>query len=343
MKLCVEDLTERILLSPSTMALPPIAVMASQMVSTIDQVIATVQNDVSSIEKTLAQEIAQEAAFVGLELDHLLGINPNPPNPSPDTAVPQAGSSWNSGSGMGRGNGSGSGSGSGAMTTTRDAPNPSLNYSTQQKGHGSGSGSSATTSQKNAAEHGLTRVQPLTSGSGTGSGSGSATVSGEVWLDSDGDGLLDNGESGLQGITVNLDNASGQTLQTTTTDANGNYLFNVNPGSGTGSGSGYEIQVVIPDGDVATIENASGGGINSNIDYNGFSNAFALAPGGNVAVNAGLVPFIVTKPTDDGTGNTPQSLSWAINLIDQGKVKTSEINFNICIGSARTGTSPSRE
>jgi serine-aspartate repeat-containing protein C/D/E len=129
--------------------------------------------------------------------------------------------------------------------------------------------------------------------SGSGSGSGVASVSGEVWLDSDGDGLLNNGETGLSGITVNLDNAQGTTLMITVTDANGNYQFNVpqsllGSGSGSGSGSGFEIQVVIPNGDMATIENASGSGINSNIDASDYSNVFALAPAGTQKVNAGL-------------------------------------------------------
>lgn len=65
-----------------------------------------------------------------------------------------------------------------------------------------------------------------------------ATVSGEVWYDSDGDGLLDNGEFGMPGASVNLDNAQGITLLSTNTDANGNYQFTVpaslfNWGSGT--------------------------------------------------------------------------------------------------------------
>ncbi|MFV0361392.1 SdrD B-like domain-containing protein, partial [Tropicimonas sp.] len=47
-----------------------------------------------------------------------------------------------------------------------------------------------------------------------------------VWYDSNRDGLMNNGESGAAGVTVNLiDAVSGALVATMTTDANGNYLF----------------------------------------------------------------------------------------------------------------------
>jgi|GEM_PF-818488 len=52
-----------------------------------------------------------------------------------------------------------------------------------------------------------------------------------VWLDTDGDGFQDAGENGIAGVEVTLTFPDGST-QTTTTDANGNYLFdNLMPGS----------------------------------------------------------------------------------------------------------------
>jgi hypothetical protein len=169
------------LLSVSTPTPPAVAVMASQMVSTVEQMIVTVAKDVSNLEQALTQEFAQEAAYVGVELDHLLGINPTPPNPSLGTAAPQPGS----GSGMGRGNSVGSGSGSSATATAHNAPNQPLPNSTQPTGSGSGSGSSTlTTVHGNASTQGVSKVPPLSSGSGSGSGtpmvyfgSGSYTVS----------------------------------------------------------------------------------------------------------------------------------------------------------------------
>ena len=59
-------------------------------------------------------------------------------------------------------------------------------------------------------------------------------VTGEVYNDLNGNGNLDPGEPGLQGWTVNLLNAAGNTVATTTSDANGNYEFdNLFPGTFT--------------------------------------------------------------------------------------------------------------
>ncbi|MFQ5524817.1 MAG: SdrD B-like domain-containing protein [Thermoanaerobaculia bacterium] len=46
-----------------------------------------------------------------------------------------------------------------------------------------------------------------------------------IWIDEDGDGVQDAGEAGIEGVTVNLVDASGDIIATTTTDMSGNYLF----------------------------------------------------------------------------------------------------------------------
>lgn len=46
-----------------------------------------------------------------------------------------------------------------------------------------------------------------------------------MWHDLNGDGRFDVGEPELNGLTVQLRDGDGIVLQTTTTDANGNYLF----------------------------------------------------------------------------------------------------------------------
>ena len=59
-------------------------------------------------------------------------------------------------------------------------------------------------------------------------------VTGEVYNDLNGNGNLDPGDPGLQGWTVNLLDPSGNTVATTTSDANGNYEFdNLFPGTFT--------------------------------------------------------------------------------------------------------------
>ncbi|MEL6924315.1 MAG: SdrD B-like domain-containing protein, partial [Bacteroidota bacterium] len=52
------------------------------------------------------------------------------------------------------------------------------------------------------------------------------TIGDYVWVDTDGDGVQDGGESGLEDVTVTLyDNDTGLPIGTTTTDASGNYTF----------------------------------------------------------------------------------------------------------------------
>ena len=59
-----------------------------------------------------------------------------------------------------------------------------------------------------------------------------ATLVGKrVWLDSNGNGIQDQGESGIPGVCVDLLDAAGDVLQRTTTDSNGYYGFNVQVGA----------------------------------------------------------------------------------------------------------------
>lgn len=59
----------------------------------------------------------------------------------------------------------------------------------------------------------------------------SATLLGNrVWLDADRDGTQDAGEPGVGGVCVNLYDANGALLETTSTDSNGYFAFNVQAG-----------------------------------------------------------------------------------------------------------------
>ena len=111
-----------------------------------------------------------------------------------------------------------------------------------------------------------------------------STISGQVWLDSNEDGIEDYGEMGMSGVTVDLVTLDGATVSSTTTDANGDYLLAADPTLG----NQYQIQVIMPDGYSATISNASTSGIYSSIDYNGLSpSMYPNVPNSNI--NAGLV------------------------------------------------------
>ena len=112
-----------------------------------------------------------------------------------------------------------------------------------------------------------------------------STIGGQVWLDGNQNGIEDNGETGMAGVTVNLVTPNGAQVTSTTTDANGNYQLSVDPSVG----SQFQIQVDIPSGDSATIPFANSSGIISSINDAGYSNLLTLpSSGGITGVNAGI-------------------------------------------------------
>ncbi len=158
-------------------------------------------------------------------------------------------------------------------------------------------------------------VHPLTSGSGSGSGiagagtgsvgngtgSGPATVYGQVWLDNNGDGRIDNGEQGYQGFTVNLlvENPDGSYTPgwSTTTNASGGYQFNLT--EGPAPGHSYKVQVVLNSVPYVNFQ-ATLPGV-SQINARGVSAAFNLANGGWRDIEAGICSMEVTTTQDDPT------------------------------------------
>ncbi|WAC62203.1 SpaA isopeptide-forming pilin-related protein [Pseudoxanthomonas sp. SL93] len=70
---------------------------------------------------------------------------------------------------------------------------------------------------------------PAAGSSGNDFGELAASLSGNVWLDADNDGVRDAGENGIAGVTVNLPagtvDALGNTVTAAVTDANGDYRF----------------------------------------------------------------------------------------------------------------------
>jgi hypothetical protein len=74
------------------------------------------------------------------------------------------------------------------------------------------------------------------------------SIQGTVFLDADRDGSAHprTGEPGVQGVTINLLDASRNVIATTTTDANGHYSFTDQTGiPGTGD---FTVEIVVPDG-----------------------------------------------------------------------------------------------
>ncbi len=96
------------------------------------------------------------------------------------------------------------------------------------------------------------------------------SVGDRVWLDTNGNGTQDAGETGINGVTVQLLDASANVVATTTTSGDGNYTFN-NLAAGT-----YTVKIV-----AATLP----AGVAETYDLDGVASAnqatFSLAAGAN--------------------------------------------------------------
>ena len=112
-----------------------------------------------------------------------------------------------------------------------------------------------------------------------------------VWLDKNGDGVQSPEEQGVGGVCVNLYDANGKLVQTTSTDTNGYYGFNVEAGT-------YTIEFVKPQGWNFTLPN---------IGYEETDSDAGQATGRTEAIqvdsdvrllDAGLVPLIEPDPAD---------------------------------------------
>src|SRR5207253_3074108 len=64
------------------------------------------------------------------------------------------------------------------------------------------------------------------------------SVGDRVWLDSNGNGVQDTGEAGINGVTVQLLNAANAVVATTVTSGDGNYTFN------NLAGGSYTVRIV---------------------------------------------------------------------------------------------------
>jgi protocatechuate 3,4-dioxygenase beta subunit len=113
-----------------------------------------------------------------------------------------------------------------------------------------------------------------------------ASIGDRVWEDSNGNGVQDNGESGIAGVTVNLRNClTGEVLATTTTDAQGLYTFDgLKPGQ-------YDVQFSTPNGFMITRQDAAAAtdSTDSDAGASGITGCYTLASGDHVTtVDAGF-------------------------------------------------------
>lgn len=106
-----------------------------------------------------------------------------------------------------------------------------------------------------------------------------------VWIDADGNGQQDAGETGKSGVSVTLLSAAGAVLATTTTDANGDYLF-----SGLAAGD-YKVLFGTADDFLFTLADTGADGTDSDANATtGETGVITLGIGEeNLTVDAGLV------------------------------------------------------
>ncbi len=90
-----------------------------------------------------------------------------------------------------------------------------------------------------------------------------ASIGDLVWLDSNQNGLQDDGELGIPNVLVHLLDSAGQTIASAVTNGNGRYTFaELQPGD-------YAIKVDLPIDYRVTVQNSGDDGVDSDIDGNG--------------------------------------------------------------------------
>ena len=113
-----------------------------------------------------------------------------------------------------------------------------------------------------------------------------ASIGDYVWVDANGNGVQDAGESGLGGVTVKLLDSSGtNTLQTTTTDANGHYSFTAMSGT-------YKVAATAPTGYVATATGKGTAATDSNASPSSTSPTLLPAGGSDANVDFGFYQLV---------------------------------------------------
>ncbi|MEZ4990989.1 MAG: SdrD B-like domain-containing protein, partial [Saprospiraceae bacterium] len=146
-----------------------------------------------------------------------------------------------------------------------------------------------------------------------------ASIGNFVWEDLDGDGIQDGGEPGVGSVTVNLKNAGGTVIATTTTAGDGSYSFNdLEPGT-------YSVQFVLPANIVFTTLNAgSDDALDSDADpaNSGMTATVTLESGENYEdLDAGLhrvIDLELIKTVSDATPNVGDDIVFTITVTNQG-------------------------
>ena len=116
----------------------------------------------------------------------------------------------------------------------------------------------------------------------------SADLGDQVFLDENANGINDPGEPGVPNVAVTLFDETGELIDVTDTDENGNFGFVVNPGT-------FTVGFDVPDGlSITTQFTGADTAVDSNADpATGRSEPVTLGPGDqDLTIDAGLVSFV---------------------------------------------------
>jgi protocatechuate 3,4-dioxygenase beta subunit len=179
-----------------------------------------------------------------------------------------------------------------------------------------------------------------------------ATVGGELFNDIHDDGILDPGDPGLAGWTVELLNSASKVVATTATDSNGDYSF-----SGVGPGT-YSIAEVLQPGYVQTAPSSGGltvtasSGAALTAEDIGVFKAVSLGVSGlTTTPAAGLQSgmSLVVQWTDTNTGTLPASGSFTdqvviTNTTTDDILATGYVQYNAAsLGNLAAGASTTQQ
>ncbi|MBK1657556.1 SdrD B-like domain-containing protein [Paracraurococcus ruber] len=153
-----------------------------------------------------------------------------------------------------------------------------------------------------------------------------------VWLDANGNGLQDDGNTGVAGVTLTLlDSTGSSTGRTTTTDADGKYVF------GQLAAGTYSMQISAPAGYALTttnvLNNTSDATDSDFLAANNRTGPYTLVAGQyNSTVDAGLVEqrtsLSVDKKTNGGDGVTilqGGAVTWTYDVRNTGETPLSNV------------------
>jgi hypothetical protein len=129
----------------------------------------------------------------------------------------------------------------------------------------------------------------------------STVIGNRVWMDANANGIQDIGEGGIPGICVNLRDASGQIVDSTTTDTNGIYGFNVE------AGGFYSLDFESPAEMELAPRDVGNEDTDSDADRSdGMTDLFAVGAG-TLDIDAGMHPNAASAPATQDATRLPEA------------------------------------